>query len=93
MRQFSVSSRVVLMNSLCLLKWWSILKPAVLGSSSDSSLPPLIVTGAGLVCESVGKAEILSAHFDGKLSRDPVDLPSLAIHPSVSLPLSSGHGR
>ena len=46
------------------------------GSSSDSSLPPLIGAGGGLVCESVGKAEMLSAHFDGKQSRDPVDLPS-----------------
>ena len=40
--------------------------------------------GGGLVCESVGKAEILSAHFDGKQSRDPVDLP-YTCHPSPSL--------
>ena len=43
-RQFSVGSRDVLTNS------------AVFGSSSDSSLPPLIGAGGGLVCESVGKA-------------------------------------
>ena len=54
------------------------------GSSSDSSLPPLIGVGGGLVCESVGKADLLSAHFDGKQSRDPVDLPSTC-HPSPSL--------
>ena len=54
------------------------------GSSSDSSLPLLIGEGGGLVCESVGKAEMLSAHFDGKQYRDPVDLPSTC-HPSQSL--------
>ena len=46
------------------------------GSSSDSSLPPLIGAGGGLVCESIGKADMLSAHFDGQQSRDPVDMPS-----------------
>ena len=65
MRQFSVRSQDVLMNAQCLHKWWSTLKPAVFGSSSDSSLPPLIRAGGGLVCESVGKAGMLSAHFDG----------------------------
>ena len=84
MCQFSVRSRDVLMNSQCPHKWWSTLKSAVFGSSSDSFLPPLIGAGGGLVCESVGKAEMLSAHFDGKLSRDPVNLPSTC-HPSPSL--------
>ena len=70
----------VLMNTQCPHKWWSTLKLAVFGSSSDSSLPP----PGGLVCESVGKADLLSAHFDGKQSRDPVDLPSTC-HPSPSL--------
>ena len=60
------------------------MKSAVFGSSSDSSLPPLIGAGGGLVYESVGKADMLSAHFDGKQSRDPVDLPSTC-HPSPSL--------
>ena len=72
------------MNTQCPHKWWSTLKSAVFGSSSDSSLPPLIGAGGGLVCESVRKADILSAHFDGKQSRDPVDLPS-TYHPSPSL--------
>ena len=54
------------------------------GSSLDSSLPPLIGAGGGLLCESVGKADMLSAYFDGKQSRDPVDLPSTC-HPSPSL--------
>ena len=48
--------------------------------------------GGGLVCESVGKADMLSAHFDGKQSMDPVDLPSTC-HPSPSLiTLPSGQG-
>ena len=72
------------MNAQCPHKWWSTLKSAVFGSSSDSSLPPLIVAGGGLVCESVWKADLLSAHFDGKLSKDPVDLPPTC-HPSPSL--------
>ena len=75
MRQFSVRSRDVLMNAQCPHKWWSTLKSDVFGSSSDSSLPPLIGLSGGLVSESVGKADMLSAHFDGKQSRDPVDLP------------------
>ena len=56
----------------------------MLGSSSDSSLPSLIGAGGGLVCESIGKEYILSAHFDGKQSRDPVDLLSTC-HPSPGL--------
>ena len=84
MRQFSVRRQDVLMNAQCPHKWWSTLKSAVFGSSSDSSLPPLIGAGGGLVCESVRKADILSAHFDGKQTRDPVDLPSTC-HPSPSL--------
>ena len=80
MHQFSVRSQDVLMNALCPHKWWSALKSAVFGSSSDSSLPPLIGVGGGLVCESVGKADMLSAH-------------PLAIHLPVSLPLPSCHGR
>ena len=71
------------MNAQCPHKWLSSLKSAVFGSSSDSSLP-LIGAGGGLVCESVGKAKMLSAHFDGKQSWDPVDLPS-TFHPSPSL--------
>ena len=44
----------------------------------------LIWADGGLVCESVGKADMLSAHFDGKQSRDRVDLPSTC-HSSPSL--------
>ena len=53
--------------------WWSTLKSAVFGLSS--SLPQLVGGGDGLVCESIGKADLLKDHFDGKLSRESVDLP------------------
>ena len=72
------------MNAKYPHKWWSTLKSAVFGSSSDSSLPPLIGACDGLVCESVGKADMLSANFNGKQSRNPVDLSSTC-HPSHSL--------
>ena len=50
----------------------------------SSSLLPLVGGGGGLVCESVGKADLLSVHFDGKQSRESVDLP-LTFRPSQSL--------
>ena len=79
MRQFSVRNADVLMNVQSPHKWWSTLKSAVSGSSS--SLPPLVSEGVGLVCESVGKADLLSDHFDNKQSREVVDL-QLTCHPS-----------
>ena len=81
-RQFSDRNRDVLMNVQSPHKWWSILKSAVFGSSS--SLQPLVREGGGLVCESVGKADLRSDHFDSKQSREAVDLP-LTCHPSPSL--------
>ena len=72
----------VLMNAQSPQKWWSTLKSAVFGLSS--SLPTLVGGGGGLVCESVGKADLLSDHFDGKRSRESVDLP-LTCHPSPCL--------
>ena len=63
-------------------KWWSTLKSAVFGSIS--LLPPLVSEGGGLVCESVGKADLVLNHFDSKQSREAVDLP-LNRHPSPSL--------
>ena len=50
----------------------------------SSSLHPLVGGGGGLVCESVGKADLLSDYFDGKQSRESVDLP-LTCHPSPTL--------
>ena len=55
------------MNAQSPHKWWSTLKSAVFGLSS--SLPQLVGGGGGLVCESVGKADLLSDRFDGKQSR------------------------
>ena len=48
-----------------------------------SSLPPLGSEGGGLMCESVGKADLLSDHFGSKKSREAVDL-LLTCHPSPS---------
>ena len=81
-RQFSARNRDVLMNAQSPHKWWSTLKSAVFGLRS--SLPPLVGGGGGLVYESVGKADLLSDHFDGKLSWVSVDLP-LTCHPSPRL--------
>ena len=72
----------VLMNVQSPHKWWSTFKSSVFGPSS--SLPPLVNEGGGLVCESDGKADLLSNHFDSKHSREAVDLP-LTCHPSQSL--------
>ena len=82
-RQFSDRNMDVLMNVQSHHKWWSTLKSAVFGSTS--SLPLLNSEGGGVVCESVGKADLLSDHFDSKQSREAVDLP-LTCHPSPSLP-------
>ena len=40
---------------------------------TSSSLPPLVSEGGGLLCESVGKADLLWDHFDSKQSRKAVD--------------------
>ena len=48
------------------------------------SLPPLVGPGGGLVCESVGKADLLSDHFDSKQSTKSVNL-LVTCHPSPSL--------
>ena len=71
--QFSGRNRDVLMNAQSPHKWLPTLKSAVFGLSS--SLPPLVGEGGGLMCESVGKADLLSDHFDVKQSRESADLP------------------
>ena len=78
-RQFSARNWDVLMNTQSPHKWWSTLKSAVFGFSS--SLPPLVGEGVGLVCDSVGKADLLLYHFGSKQSRESVDLP-LTCHSS-----------
>ena len=47
-------------------------------------MPPVVNEGDGVVCESVGKADLLSDHFDSKQSSEAVDL-SLTCHLSPSL--------
>ena len=46
-------------------------------------MPPLFGEGGGLVCESVGKADLLSDHFYSKQSSESVatHLPSISCHP------------
>ena len=62
-------------------KWWSTLKSAVFLTSL--LLHPLVNEGGVLVCESVGKADLLN-HYDSKQSREAVDL-LLTCHMSPSL--------
>ena len=81
-RQFNDRNRDVLMNVQSPHKWCSTLKSVVFGS--NSSLPLLVSECGGLVCESVGKADLLSDHFDSKQSEEAVDLP-LTCHPPPSL--------
>ena len=69
-RRFGVRNRDLLVNAQSPHSCWSTLKSAVFCSSS--SLPPLVGEGGGLVCESVGKAELLSDHVDSKQSRESV---------------------
>ena len=89
-RQFSDRNRDVLINFQFPYKWWSTIKSTVFGSSS--SLPPLVSEGGGLVCESVGKADLLSDRFDSKQSREAVDQP-FTCHLLVLRPLRSGRVR
>ena len=70
------------MNAQSPRKWWSTLKSAVYGLSS--SLPPLACWRWWTAVRVVGKADLLSDHFDGKQSRESVDLP-LTCHPSPCL--------
>ena len=73
-------------------KWWYTHKSAVFGTSS--SLPPLFSEGGGLVCESVGKADMLFDHFDSKQSRESVDLLLTSHSTRIVLPpFPSGRER
>ena len=74
-RLFSDRNRDVLMNVTSPHKWWSTLKSVVFG---------FVGRCGGLESESVGKADLLSNHFDSKQSREAVDL-LLTYHPSPSL--------
>ena len=86
-RQFSNRNRTVLMNGKSPHKWRYTLKSVLFGTSSP--LSPLVSEGGGLVCQSVGKADLLD-HFDSKQSREAVIYRSLAVHLLVLPPLPSG---
>ena len=81
-RNYNNHARDILRNADNPHKWWSTLKSSVFGA--DSSLPPLIGTGGGLVSDSEAKANLLIDHFDGKQLRDPISLP-LGCHQSPKL--------
>ena len=55
----------------------------VCGVRLEFVIAPLVSEGGGLVCESVGKADLLSDHFDSMQFREAVDL-LLTCHPSLS---------
>ena len=88
---FSVRNRDVISKAQSPHTWWSTLKSAVFGVSS--SLPPLVGGGGGLVCGSVGNADLLSDNFDSKQCREPIDLPLTAIRLLVLSPLPSSRVR
>ena len=77
-----VTETAVLVNFQSPHEWWFTLKSAVFGTSS--SVSPLVNEGGGWVCESVGKADLPSDHFDSKKSKEAVALP-LTCHLSPSL--------
>ena len=81
MHQVNDRNRAVLMNLQSPYKWWSTLKTAVFDTSW--SFPLLVSEGGGLVCESVGKADLLSDDFDSNQSREAVVLLHTC-HPSPS---------
>ena len=78
------------MNAHFLHKWWSSIKSVFVLSSL---LPPLVGGGGLLVCESAGKADLLSDHFDGKNPGSLLIGRSLAIRLLDLLPLPSGRVR
>ena len=75
---FIVRNRDVLMNDQLPHKWWSTFKSAVFGLSSP--LPPLVDMCAGLVCESVSMADLLSDHFEVRSPGNLLICLTLATH-------------
>ena len=53
--------------------WWKIFKETL--SGFDSSIPPLLGDGGGLVPDPAGKAELLSCFFYSKQSRNSLTWP------------------
>ena len=53
--------------------WWRTLKGHVFGA--ESNIPPICSPAGPIVSDAAGKAELSSAWFDSKQSRDIVELP------------------
>ena len=79
-RQFRVRKKVYSYERPFPHQWWSTLKSAVFGLSSSS---PHLGGGGGLVCESGGKADLLTNNFDGKQSRESIFLPLTCHQPHL----------
>ena len=73
-RQFASQCREKLSSCASSHAWWSTLKESVFGK--DSSIPALQSAGGALVSDPTGKAELLSAWFDSKQSRESIVLPA-----------------
>ena len=82
-RQFSDRNRDVLMNVQSPHKWWSTFK-SVCSARVHHWPHSLVRVVDWYVYDSVGKADLLSDHFDSNQSRPAFDLP-LTCHPSPSL--------
>ena len=73
------------MNAKSPHKWWSTLKSAVCQDRVRHYLFLLVVMHMVDWCASrLAKADLVTDHFDGKQSRESVDLP-LTCHPSPRL--------
>lgn len=60
-------------------QWWSLVKQRQ-GTVTQDRIPPLSTADGGLVATNQAKAELLAAHFSGKMSTEEPDLqpPNLA---------------
>ena len=72
--QFSDRHMDVHMNAQCPISGGKLLSLRC-SARVRRSFPPLVGGSGGLVCETVGKAHLLSDHFYGKQSRESIYLP------------------
>lgn len=79
---FEIRCRDKLGNAANSRAWWCTLKESVFGT--ESSIPPLMKPGGGLVADPASKAELLSSFFDSKQSREEIGLPQTC-HPEPKL--------
>ena len=82
-REYFARCKEKLGNSVSSHAWWRTLKESVFGVAS--SIPPLFRRGGGLAFHPQEKAELLSDVFDGKQSRETLDLPpTCSIRPKLT---------